>query len=68
MPGGDFFGRAGNGADIADQVSADLAHASDGAREVKIETRRKNGPNSRLTGRGACNGSQEAPGAKITPV
>lgn len=41
MPGGDFFGRAGNGADIADQVSADLAHASDGARGAKIETRRK---------------------------
>ena len=38
---GIFFGRAGNGVDIADQVSADLAHASDGAREAKIETRRQ---------------------------
>ena len=41
LPGRGVSGHAGHITDVADQISADLAHASDGEREAKIETRRK---------------------------
>lgn len=41
LPGRGVSGHAGHITDVADPVSADLVHVSDGEREAKIETRRK---------------------------